>query len=311
MPEPADRQLNRIVQLVADLTRADRDGTPAPTLEELSARYGVRPSVILQDLRILTEAGDDSNDTWLLSLVVTQDRDRVSVQSRGPYRRPIRLTPEELLVLQAALATEDGVGDATRAKLGVLSSAALAAADAVRAVPAGFGPEVAVVARAEQAMGACRALRLRYVGEGAEEPSERVVEVHDVVSGLGRHYLVAWCRVAGAWRRFRADRVLDAELLEEEFARRSDMPVIEGRADLFEAPPDGVEEVRVRFSPRIARWIAERYPQGERQADGSVVVTFKSASVGWLVRDVLQYGAEAEVLGPASHREAVRRAVMM
>jgi proteasome accessory factor C len=309
MPEPADRQLNRIVQLVADLTRVDREGIPAPTLEELSDRYGVKPSVIMQDLRILTEAGDDSNDTWLLSLTVTQEQDRVSVQSRGPYRRPIRLTPEELLVLQAALATEDGVGDATRAKLGAVASAALEAADVVRAVPAALGPETAVVARAEQAMGAGRALRVRYVGEGAEQPSERVVEVHDVVSALGRHYLVAWCRVAGAWRRFRADRVLDAEVLDEPFARRSDVPVIRDRADLFAAPPDGVEEVRVRFSPRIARWIAERYPQGERQGDGSVVVTFQTASVDWLVRHVLQYGAEAEVVGPGAHREAVRRAV--
>ena len=309
MPEPAERQLNRIVQLVADLSQAHRAGTVASTLDQLSDRYGVKRSVILQDLRILTEAGDDSNDTWLLSLVVTQDRDRVSVQSRGPYRRPIRLTPEELLVLQAALATEDGVRDETRAKLEVLSSAALDAADVVRAVPVGLGPEVAVVARAEQAMGEGRALRLRYVGEGAERPSERVVEVHDVVSALGRHYLVAWCRAAGTWRRFRADRVLDAEVLDEEFTRRGDVPVIRDRADLFATPPDGVEDVRVRFSPRIARWVAERYPRAEPQGDGSVVVTFNAASVDWLVRMVLHYGDQAEVLGPPAYREAMRRAV--
>ena len=308
MPEPAERQLNRIVQLVAELSRADRDGTPAPTLDQLSARYGVRPSVILQDLRILTEAGDDANDTWLLSLTVTQEPDRLSVQSRGPYRRPIRLTPEELLVLQAALATEDGVGDDTCAKLAPLSSAALEAADAVRAVPMGLGPEAAVAARAEQAMGEGRALRIRYAGEGAERPSERVVEVHDVVSALGRHYFLAWCRLARAWRRFRADRVLDVEVLEGRFARRQDAPVIGDRADLFAAPPDGVEAVRVRFAPPVARWIAERYPQGELQDDGSVIVTFQSASVDWLVRHVLQYGAEAEVLGPPAYREAMRRA---
>jgi predicted DNA-binding transcriptional regulator YafY len=33
------------------------------------------------------------------------------------------------------------------------------------------------------------------------------------------------------------------------------------------------------------------------------------ASVGWLLRTVLQYGAEAEVLGPPVYREAVKRAV--
>jgi len=308
MSETAERQLNRIVQLVADLSRAQRDGAPAPTLGELGDRYDVKGSVILRDLRILTEAGDDSSDTWLLSLLVMQDHDRVSVESRGPYRRPIRLTPEELLVLQAALATEDGVNDATRAKLGALSSAALDAGDVLRAMPGGLGAEMAAVASAEQAMEACCALRLRYAGEGAERPSERVVEVHDVVSALGRHYLVAWCRTAGAWRRFRADRIIEAEVLDERFTPRADAPRIRERGDLFEAPPDAAEDVRVRFSPRIARWIAERYPQGEPQGDGSIVVTFQCASVDWLVRTVLQYGDQAEVLGPPAYREAMRRA---
>jgi len=309
MAERAERQLDRIVQLVADLSRVDREGFPAPTLGELSERYDVKGSVILQDLRILTEAGDDSNETWLLSLTVVQEEDRVTVRSRGPYRRPIRLAPDELLVLQAALATEDGATEETRGKLAALSGARLDSGALVHAVPSTLGAEVEVVARAEQAMSAHRTLGLSYLGEGAERPSERVVEVHDVVSAIGRHYLVAWCRSADDWRRFRADRVLAAELLAEEFARRSDAPVIRDRADLFAAPPDGVEEVLVRFSRRIARWIAERYPLGELQGDGSIVVRFPTASVDWLVRHVLQYGAEAEVIGPVAYRETMRRAL--
>ena len=70
-----------------------------------------------------------------------------------------------------------------------------------------------------------------------------------------------------------------------------------------------VEQVRVRFSPRVARWIRERYPRCEVQEDGSVVVTFLATSVEWLVRRVLEYGPDAEVLGPGAYREAVRRAV--
>jgi predicted DNA-binding transcriptional regulator YafY len=40
-----------------------------------------------------------------------------------------------------------------------------------------------------------------------------------------------------------------------------------------------------------------------------VVDTFQASSVEWLVRRVLEYGAEAEVLEPVSYREAMRRAV--
>jgi len=65
----------------------------------------------------------------------------------------------------------------------------------------------------------------------------------------------------------------------------------------------------VAFSPRIARWLKERYPDGREAGDGRYVVTFEVADPAWFVREVLQYGAEAEVLEPQSPREAVRRVV--
>jgi predicted DNA-binding transcriptional regulator YafY len=75
------------------------------------------------------------------------------------------------------------------------------------------------------------------------------------------------------------------------------------------SPSVGVDEVTIRFSPVISRWVFERYPEAKDCGNGHAEVTFKTASVGWLVRTVLQYGAEAEVLGPPAYREAMRRAV--
>ena len=66
---------------------------------------------------------------------------------------------------------------------------------------------------------------------------------------------------------------------------------------------------QVAFSTKIARWLKERYPGGREQADGRYVVTFQVADPAWFVREVLQYGAEAEVLGPEGLREAVKRMV--
>jgi proteasome accessory factor C len=309
MPEPAEHQLNRIVQLVADLSKAARDGASPPTLDELGARYGTKRSVILQDIRILTDAGNDADDTWISSLTVEQEEDRVSVQSRGPYRRPIRLTLDEFVVLQAAVATEPDAPKETVAKFGALSGVAGDPSDVIRATPSVWGGEAATVASAERAMRERKLLRIHYLGEGAEHASDRPIEVHEVVSAIGRHYLIAWCRVAGDWRRFRADRVIEADVLDDTFTWRPDAPLVEDRSGLFEPPDGGTDDVRVRFSPRIARWIAERYPRSERQPDGSLVVTFAVASVDWLVRHVLQYGAEAEVMGPAAYREAMRRRV--
>ena len=63
----------------------------------------------------------------------------------------------------------------------------------------------------------------------------------------------------------------------------------------------------MRYSPRIARWIAEREGK-ELEKDGSLVVEHTLADTDWAVRHVLQYGPEAEVLAPPEVKaELVRR----
>ena len=166
-----------------------------------------------------------------------------------------------------------------------------------------------VVELARAAMNAGKKLNIVYAGEGSEQPGERVVQVHDIVSAGGRFYLIAWCELADDWRRFRCDRVLDASMHDGGYELRTDVPLVQDRGDLFEPPREGVDEVTIRFSPVISRWVFERYPEAQDCGDGHAEVTFKTASVDWLVRTVLQYGAEAEVLGPPAYREVVRRAV--
>jgi len=71
--------------------------------------------------------------------------------------------------------------------------------------------------------------------------------------------------------------------------------------------------VKVAFSTRMLPWINEQYPGGQEQADGRYVVTFKVADpASWLVQEMLQYGAEVEVLEPEGMRETsheLRRAI--
>lgn len=65
------------------------------------------------------------------------------------------------------------------------------------------------------------------------------------------------------------------------------------------------EALRERYSPRVARWIAER--EGvPLEPDGSLSLTHPLADSAWAVRHVLQYGPEAEVLDPAEVRATVR-----
>jgi predicted DNA-binding transcriptional regulator YafY len=62
--------------------------------------------------------------------------------------------------------------------------------------------------------------------------------------------------------------------------------------------------MRVRYSPRVARWIAEREGVAV-EADGSLTLDHPLADVQWGVRHVLQYGPDAEVLEPPEVREEI------
>ena len=60
----------------------------------------------------------------------------------------------------------------------------------------------------------------------------------------------------------------------------------------------------VRYSPRIARWVAEREGQ-PLAADGSLTLEHPVADDSWAVRHVLQYGPDAELLSPPELRAMV------
>ena len=101
----ADVQFQRIVALVAELTRAERQGDDTITLRQLAERHDVTDRTIADDIRTLTILGDRAQEAdWLLSIRIWQQEDRVSITSAGPFRRPVRLSPEEQLAVQLALA---------------------------------------------------------------------------------------------------------------------------------------------------------------------------------------------------------------
>lgn len=309
-PETAAARLNRLVQFVAECTRLGRHEHEGVPIDEIATALGVSRGRLLADVQLLTEAGDDPGHTWLSSLSAWQEGDRLWIQSLGPYRRPIRLTSDELLALRVALVIEGGIPSRVLAGLAQWESQVPPAeAVPIRPVPFLGGSEPAMVDLARAAMDGRKKLALVYAGEGAAEATARVVQVHDVVLAEGVAYLSAWCELREGWRRFRCDRILEAELLDDVFEPRDDAPVIATRDDLFVAPDGGVDEVRVRVAGDVARWVRERYDDVEDLPDGSVVLTVRTASVDWLVRLVLYYGDQAEVLGPPAYREAMLRAV--
>jgi len=143
-------------------------------------------------------------------------------------------------------------------------------------------------------------VRLRYVKPGDREPESRLVSPYRIVFAQGAWYVVGHDASRDAVRIFRMDRVLEAEATEERFEVPADFDVA-AFLDEHGRPyrPGEARETWVRYSPRIARWIVERYGC-PLESDGSARVRHVVADPRWVWRHVLSYGGEAVVEGGTS-----------
>jgi len=305
MPDTATAQLPRLVELVAWMSQ--RDSGKSVSYRAAAKRLGVTETTVRGDLETLIALSDEFKP-WLSSLSVAILADGFVVESRGSFRRPFRLTAEEALALLIGLTGARG-GAGLAKKLGAALQAAPPSETVERAFGLGPSPSAhveEVLGVARQARDAKRKLELHYCGLSGE-PARRIVHVHQVVQNRGIWYVVAWCEKVREFRHFRAERVLEARLLAPDFKPQILFKPIGSTGELLQAE-ETVSAV-VAFSPKIARWLKEQYPNGREDAKGRYLVTFKVADPAWLAREVLQYGAEAEVVEPVSLREAVKGAV--
>jgi proteasome accessory factor C len=315
MSETAALQVNRLVQLVAELSRRDDDddGEGVP-IADVAERLGVSATQVERDIRTLTAVSENPDGSWLQSLSIWQEGDRVSASSLGPYRRPLRFTPMELLAIQIGLVWEmeggaasvsQGVAPLTAEFAKLLSEAPVGPAQ-VSIMPVSGDGEQDVVELAQRAVAERRVLTILYTAEGDLAGAARSVEPHQVAYADGRWYVVAWCRKSEGWRHFRADRVIDAALEEETFTPRPDLKALEKPEETFRKDSEPMP-VKVRFTPAVARWLAERYPDGRPLPGGGLEVEFQVLDPHWLARHILQYGADAEVIEPPAIRALMRR----
>lgn len=308
----ASEQLERILYM---LPRALRPG--GVPLAELAAKMGVEEGQILRDIADVTARAYYHPAGWITDLELSVERRRVRAWTTGEFQRPVRLSPREALALALGLRMlADNADEARREELLALAGrmdVGLAAAPAepmtVRFALDGGDPHGnGTVRLLRDAAAERRICRLRYLKPGESVPQDRRVAPYALVFASGRWYVIGHSAEAGAVRAFRLDRVLEADSTGEPFEVPADFDPEEYLAggSVFRAG-DEIEAV-VRYSPRIARWIAER-DEVEKHPDGSVIVRHRVADPRWIVRHVLSYGPEAEVLEPEPFRELVRETV--
>jgi proteasome accessory factor C len=344
MPDMITERLDRILYI---LPLAARDG--GVQLTELARALDCEPADVMRDLQEVTarEFYHPPGSTDQLQIYI--EGDHVEVWTPAEFRQPVRLNAREALALGIGLrmlaseahadkrdrilelaarleqqlvpAEDDAAGripvreaapayqlsDVLFDAPAVESRATAQSAWSVSVEPGddGFRSDLADAADRK------RRCRILYLKPGAHEPVWRDIAPYMLVHASGTWYVLAHDASRDDVRVFRMDRMLLVEMTDESFDPPADLDAraFVGDGPGVYRPAADADIVTVRYRPRIARWIEER-TACERAHDGSVIVRHHVTDPQWIIRHVLQYGAEAEVLEPATVRERVASAAL-
>jgi predicted DNA-binding transcriptional regulator YafY len=155
-----------------------------------------------------------------------------------------------------------------------------------------------------------RSVRFSYLDKEGKS-SVRAVDPYGFIVSAGRVYCVAYDHTRRDLRTFAVDSVGDAKVLAATFTRPSDFNVEAYAAASISGVlhADQTTEVRVRFGSRVAkaaiaaRIVAER--EVDQRDDGAVEITYCVADADELVRWVLGWGTQAEIIAPPQARARI------
>ncbi len=307
--DDAAAQLRRLLLALPALA----DGEPHP-IAKVAAIAGVSEDDVARDLRTLVTRYDNDPGGFIEGVQLAFGSDTVRLRSKL-FRRPMGLTPAELASLELGLialekelppheakVARDARKRIARAAPGVAPTKPRRPAHA--ATPTVAAADGLHLSQLREAINAGSKANIVYRSGSSAAGSTRTVHPYGLVLDK-RWYLVAFCDKAKTIRIFRLDRILSATVLAEPANVPDGVDVEQTLHHGLALVNHAEEQLSVRYSPRIARWIAE-HAHGEERADGSMLVNHPLLDDEWAVRHVLQYGPDAEVLAPQRVRDMVR-----
>ena len=285
----ADARLRRLLSMIPWV--AANDG---PTVEEVTARFGITERELAGDLELLYMCG-----LWPYTPDMLMEADiadgRVWIRYAEYFSRPLRLTPAEGLALVAsgaALLTMPGVEPEGPLARGLQKLAGVLGVDPGEAVEVELAPAATgVLESLRQARDDQRQVEIDYYAYGRDARSVRVIEPWDVFSQAGQWYVRGHCHQAAGGRLFRIDRIRHAAVLETVF----EQPVRPGKRGVFDARP--TDPLVVLDLAPSASWVAEQYPnEGVTKRRNKLRVRLRVSEPAWLDRLLLRLGPAAEVV---------------
>ncbi|MBV9718182.1 MAG: WYL domain-containing protein [Candidatus Eremiobacteraeota bacterium] len=155
-----------------------------------------------------------------------------------------------------------------------------------------------------------RSVQFTYLDKEGRN-STRTVDPYGFIVNAGRVYCVAYDQTRRDMRTFAVDSIGDPDVLARTFVRPNGFNVEAYAAASISGllHADQTSDVRVRFAPRVAKAAIAAHVVAEREIetrdDGSAEILYRVADVDELVRWVLGWGSQAEVIAPASARTRI------
>ena len=252
--------------------------------------------------------------------------DKISPQIGGQYELPgLWFNSSEvhaLLTMQHLLANVDPGGILTphiqplMARLNALLGSADNTAEEIRKriLIVGQGKRKMKIEHFERVGSALlrrKRLVITYFARGTGETTEREVSPQRLVHYRENWYLDAWCHLREGLRNFAVDSISRVEVLEKkakDVSRTSIDQALGPGYGIFTG--QNVQHAKLRFTPERARWVAHEqwHPnqKGTLEPDGCYVLELPYADDRELLMDILKFGADVEVLGPAALKRRVK-----
>ena len=290
---------------------------------DLQDRLGVSRATLHRDIR-------DLRDRMNVPIVCDRDTGTYRIDaSVERYELPgVWFSAGEihaLLSMQQLLAAFDAggllaehVGPLRQRLLGMLESTTDSAADIARRIRILSAAARPYAPQHFQHIAAAlmerRRLCIEYVARGKGDTSQREVSPQRLTHYRSNWYLEAWCHLRDELRRFSVDAIQSVKT-----ADGTALDVPEAELDAALSAGYGifagaeVQWATLVFTPERARWVAAEHWHPEQQGsfldDGSYQLRLPYSNDPELIMDILKYGPDCEVAGPAGLREKVGQRV--
>nr|WP_281202077.1 YafY family protein [Nocardia jejuensis] len=281
---------------------------PGISAAEAASELGVTTKQLMTDLNQLWMCGLPGYGPGdLIDLSFSEES--IEVTFSAGIDRPLRLTSLEataLLVALRSIADLPGMVDPSAAHSAIAKFESAIAGRVFQGPVLPVPVQAPAVATVRSALEHEHALHLVYYSASRDVVSARTVDPIRIMLVDNNSYLQAWCRRSEGVRLFRLDRIEEATELDEPARPPLDATDETTALDLFVDDP-AVPLARLLIHPDFA-WVLEQYPMHRVtvHADGGIEATMRFATLDWMARLLLGFGAAVTVLGPPELVTAVR-----